>query len=62
MIGVTAGGSSRFCTSHAGERDLFYECRVRSVTANTRADGDELLVRGGFADAGVLLTDEGSRV
>ena len=25
------------------ERDLFYERNVRSVTANTRADGEELL-------------------
>jgi propanol-preferring alcohol dehydrogenase len=25
------------------ERDLFYERRLRSVTANTRADGEELL-------------------
>src|SRR4029077_17212166 len=25
------------------ERDLFYERNIRSVTANTRADGDELL-------------------
>ena len=71
------------------ERDLFYERNIRSVTANTRADGEELLAeaarihirpatttfpleaanralvllkRGGFAGAGVLLTDEGSRV
>ena len=62
---------------------------MRSVTANTRTDGEELLAeaaripirpvtttfpleganqalallkRGGFAGAGVLLTDEGSRV
>jgi len=66
------------------ERDLFYERNLRSVTANTRADGEELLAeaaripirpatttfpledanqalallkRGGFAGAGVLLTD-----
>jgi len=66
------------------ERDLFYEKNLRSVTANTRADGEELLAeaaripirpatttfpledanqalallkRGGFAGAGVLLTD-----
>jgi alcohol dehydrogenase, propanol-preferring len=71
------------------ERDLFYERSIRSVTANTRTDGEELLAeaaripirpatttfplehanraltllkRGGFAGAGVLLTDEGSRV
>jgi propanol-preferring alcohol dehydrogenase len=71
------------------ERDLFYERTIRSVTANTRADGEELLAeaaripirpatttfpledanralallkRGEFAGAGVLLTDEGSRV
>jgi alcohol dehydrogenase, propanol-preferring len=71
------------------ERDLFYERNIRSVTANTRADGEELLAEaaripirpatttfpleeanralallkhGGFAGAGVLLTDEGSRV
>jgi propanol-preferring alcohol dehydrogenase len=71
------------------ERDLFYEKNLRSVTANTRADGEELLAeaaripirpatttfpledanqalallkRGGFAGAGVLLTDQGSRV
>jgi alcohol dehydrogenase, propanol-preferring len=71
------------------ERDLFYERNIRSVTANTRADGEELLAdaaripirpatttfpleeanralallkHGGFAGAGVLLTDEGSRV
>ena len=71
------------------ERHLFYERNIRSVTANTRADGEELLAeaarihirpatttfpledanralvllkRGGFAGAGVLLTDEGSRV
>jgi propanol-preferring alcohol dehydrogenase len=71
------------------ERDLFYERNIRSVTANTRADGEELLAeaaripirpatttfpleaanqalallkRGGFAGAGVLLTDQGSRV
>jgi propanol-preferring alcohol dehydrogenase len=66
------------------ERDLFYEKNLRSVTANTRADGEELLAeaaripirpatttfpledanqalallkRGGFAGAGVLLTE-----
>ena len=70
-------------------RDLFYERTVRSVTANTRADGEELLTeaaripirtatttfpledanralnllkRGEFAGAGVLLTGQGSRV
>jgi propanol-preferring alcohol dehydrogenase len=66
------------------ERDLFYEKNLRSVTANTRADGEELLAeaaripirpttttfpledanqalallkRGGFAGAGVHLTE-----
>ncbi|PYN86447.1 MAG: alcohol dehydrogenase [Candidatus Rokuibacteriota bacterium] len=29
------------------ERDLFYERKVRSVTANTRADGEELLAEAG---------------
>ena len=70
-------------------RHLFYERTVRSVTANTRADGEELLTeaaripirtatttfpledanralnllkRGEFAGAGVLLTGQGSRV
>jgi len=28
-------------------RDLFYERTVRSVTANTRADGEELLAEAG---------------
>jgi len=71
------------------ERDLFYERSIRSVTANTRADGEELLAeaaripirpetttfpleeanralqllkRGAFAGAGVLLTGASSRV
>jgi alcohol dehydrogenase, propanol-preferring len=71
------------------ERDLFHERSLTSVTANTRADGEELMAeaaripirtetttfaledandalaqlkRGGFAGAGVLLTDSGSRV
>src|SRR5437867_4286586 len=71
------------------ERDLFYERSIRSVTANTRADGEallaeaaripirpetttfpleeanralQLLKRGAFAGAGVLLTGASSRV
>ena len=70
-------------------RDLFYERSIRSVTANTRADGEgllaeaaripirpetttfpleeanralQLLKRGAFAGAGVLLTGGGSPV